>query len=369
MGQREGSLEALELKNIYPQPDAKFWRGKRVWISGHTGFKGAWLALWLVRLGAKVRGYSLTPATHPSLFELLHLTKDIENQIFDIVDKNKVQQSILDFRPEVVFHLAAQALVRPSYQDPALTFTTNFQGTVNVLEAVRSTKTARVVVAVTTDKVYRNHENGQAFQEEDPLGGKDPYSASKSAAEMAIASYRASFFQRDGIALAAARAGNVIGGGDWSEDRIIPDAVRAWGSGGILTVRNPEATRPWQHVLEPLAAYLRLAESLFLDPRLAGDYNFGPPPTQVGSVRDVVLQAKEAFGAGEIRWGTEPSVLDEARTLCLENRKAKQILGVTTVWSLDQAIEKTMSWYRRQLKGEEAIKLCESDFEAFLTTR
>jgi len=369
VGQRESPLEALELKNIYPQPDAKFWRGKRVWISGHTGFKGAWLALWLVRLGAKVRGYSLTPATDPSLFDLLCLTNDLEHQIADIVDKNKVQQSIHDFRPEVVFHLAAQALVRPSYLDPALTFTTNFQGTVNVLEAVRSTKTARVVVAVTTDKVYRNHENGQAFQEEDPLGGKDPYSASKSAAEMAIASYRESFFQRDGIALAAARAGNVIGGGDWSVDRIIPDAVRAWGSGGILAVRNPEATRPWQHVLEPLAAYLRLAESLFLDPGLAGDYNFGPPPTQVGSVRDVVLQAKEAFGAGEIRWGTEPSVLDEARTLCLENHKAKQILGVTTVWSLDQAIEKTMSWYRRQLKGEKAIKLCEADFEAFLSTK
>lgn len=369
MGQREGSLEALELKNSYPQPDAKFWQGRRVWLSGHTGFKGAWLALWLLKLGAKVRGYSLAPASSPALFDLLNLSDDLEHEISDIVDKNRVKQSIHDFRPEIVFHLAAQALVRPSYQDPALTFATNVQGTVNVLEAVRSTKTARVVVAVTTDKVYRNNENGRAFQEDDPLGGKDPYSASKSAAEMAITSYRESFFQQAGIALASARAGNVIGGGDWSVDRIIPDAVRAWGHGGILTVRNPGATRPWQHVLEPLAAYLRLAEILFLKPDLATDYNFGPPPTQVGSVRDVVLRAKQAFGSGEIHWGTEPAGLNEARSLYLDNRKAARILGVRTFWSLDQAIEKTMSWYRSHLKGEEVIKLCESDFVTFLSTK
>jgi len=242
-------------------------------------------------------------------------------------------------------------------------------GTANVLEAIRAVKTVRVVVAVTTDKVYRNLESGQPFREDDPLGGRDPYSASKSAAEMVIACYRDSFFQERGVALAAARAGNVIGGGDWSQDRILPDAVKAWGQGKPLVVRNPEATRPWQHVLEPLAAYLHLAEALFHNPSLAGNYNFGPPLDQNIKVRKVVQLAKDAFGVGEIRWCEGEAGPHEAKTLSLNNQKAIQVLGIQPVWALEEAVVRTMKWYRKHQEGENVAKLCREDLEGFLSIR
>jgi len=352
-----------------PHPDPAFWKDRKVWLSGHTGFKGAWLTFWLRQLGAKACGCSLPAPTNPSLFELLGLQDQLDHQIVDIRHAHAVQRSIHDFKPDVVFHLAAQALVRPSYEDPLETFRTNVMGTANVLEAIRAVKTVRVVVAVTTDKVYRNLESGQPFREDDPLGGRDPYSASKSAAEMVIACYRDSFFQERGVALAAARAGNVIGGGDWSQDRILPDAVKAWGQGKPLVVRNPEATRPWQHVLEPLAAYLHLAEALFHNPSLAGNYNFGPPLDQNIKVRKVVQLAKDAFGVGEIRWGEGEAGPHEAKTLSLNNQKAMQVLGIQPVWALEEAVVRTMKWYRKHQEGESSAKLCREDLEGFLSIR
>lgn len=367
MGHGHGPLESLGLRS--PYPNSAFWCGRRVWLSGHTGFKGAWLAFWLRKLGAEVCGCSLPAPTNPSLFELLSLKDQLDHQILDIRDADAVRKSVIRFQPGIVFHLAAQALVRPSYEDPLETFRTNVMGTANVLEAIRAVKTVRVVVAVTTDKVYRNLESGQPFREEDPLGGRDPYSASKSAAEMVIACYRESFFRERGVALAAARAGNVIGGGDWSQDRILPDAVRAWGQGKPLVVRNPEATRPWQHVLEPLAAYLHLAEALLHNPSLVGDYNFGPPQDQNTNVRKVVQLAKDAFGAGEIRWGEASAGPHEAKNLALDTHKAEQVLSIHPNWGLEEAVDRTMRWYQKHQVGEDATKLCTEDLEAFFSTR
>ena len=257
-------MENLDVSLRLPESD--FWQGKRVLVTGHSGFKGAWLCLWLHRLGADVTGVSLPPATQPNLFTLAEVGAGMQSHWQDVREGEPLAAIFRTSQPEVVFHLAAQALVRPGYRDPLGTFSTNITGTLNVLEAARALAGVRAIVAVTTDKVYRNTGNAAPFLESDPLGGHDPYSASKAAAEMLVASYRESFFRQRGVGLSAARAGNVIGGGDWSEDRLIPDAVRAWAAGGALPVRRPEATRPWQHVLEPLAGYLRLAEALFHDP-------------------------------------------------------------------------------------------------------
>lgn len=363
MGLASGPLETLGLNPPYPDP--ALWKGRRVWLSGHTGFKGAWLAFWLRQLGAEVCGYSLPASTNPSLFELLGLQGQLDHEIADIRDAGSVNKSIQGFKPEVVFHLAAQALVRPGYEDPSGTFGTNIMGTANILESIRQAKTVRIVVAVTTDKVYRNLESGRPFREDDALGGRDPYSASKAGAEMVISCYRESFFRPAGIAVAAARAGNVIGGGDWSKDRILPDAVRAWVQGRPLVVRNPCATRPWQHVLEPLNSYLCLAEALLQNPSLAADYNFGPPPDQNTNVQKVVELAKDSFGAAKIHWGETTAGPHEAKNLALDNRKAEQTLGIKPIWTLKEAIKRTMNWYRRHHKGEDASKLCQEDLAVF----
>ncbi len=258
------------------RPDASFWRGKRVLLTGHTGFKGAWLALWLRRLGAEVTGVALPPADEPSLFTLADVGGLCDSHLQDIRDAARLAAVVKAARPQILLHLAAQALVRASYRDPVGTFATNAMGTAHVLDALRGLDGARVAVMVTTDKVYRNLEQAVPFRETDELGGHDPYSASKAAAEVVIASYRDAFLSEQGVAVASARAGNVIGGGDWSEDRLLPDAVRAWQAGEALHVRRPAAIRPWQHVLEPLAGYLILAETLWDRPALAGAYNFGP---------------------------------------------------------------------------------------------
>lgn len=347
-----------------PNPD--FWRGRRVLVTGHSGFKGAWLSFWLARMGAIVSGVSLQPETDPNLFSLLGLESSMENNWLDIRDEQSVRGVFERFQPEVVLHLAAQALVRPSYTAPIETFSTNIIGTLHVLEAARKTASVRSVVAVTTDKVYQNHEKGLAFEESDPLGGHDPYSASKAGAEMVISSYRKSFFQAAGIGLASARAGNVIGGGDWSVDRILPDAVRAWSTGQPLVVRNPRATRPWQHVLEPLAGYLRLAEYIFAQPQSAQDFNFGPDPSGVASVKEVVTKAQESFGGGDIEWGSVPDGFHEAQALTLDNTKAKRLLGIHPLWDLETAVARTMNWYRLQISGHSAVDLCEQDLQAYL---
>ncbi len=348
------------------KPNQDFWRGRPVLVTGHSGFKGAWLSFWLARMGAIVSGVSLQPATNPNLFSLLGLESSVENNRLDIRDGDGVRRVFERFQPEIVLHLAAQALVRPSYSSPMETFSTNIIGTLHVLEAARKSASVRSIVAVTTDKVYQNHEKGLAFEESDPLGGHDPYSASKAGAEMVISSYRKSFFQAAGVGLASARAGNVIGGGDWSVDRIFPDAVRSWSTGQSLVVRNPRATRPWQHVLEPLAGYLCLAEHLFAHPESAQDFNFGPNPSDVATVKEVVTKAQESFGGGNIEWGSVPGGLHEAQALTLNNIKAKHLLGIHPVWNLEAAVARTMNWYRLQSSGHSAVDLCEQDIQAYL---
>ena len=359
----------MALKKPYPQPDLEFWRGRKVFVTGHTGFKGSWLTFWLVQLGAKVCGCSLPPTTRPSLFNLLGIKDHIEHQVVDIRRYESVAKTIKRFKPEVVIHLAAQALVLPSLDNPIKTFGTNILGTLHLLEAVRKTNIVKAIVAVTSDKVYRNLENGRPFTECDCLGGKDPYSASKAASEMVINCYREAFLKKSGVAISAVRAGNVIGGGDWSMNRIIPDAFRAWSSKKVLIVRNPQATRPWQHVLEPLAAYLRLAEALIINSSLAEDYNVGPCPNDNSMVKDVVIKARNSFGSGKIKWENTNAASIEAEKLTLDANKARRFLEIKPVWGLNEAVSKTMHWYRRYLNGEDVDKLCHEDIKAFLSSR
>jgi len=376
-----------------------FFQGKKVLLTGHTGFKGSWLALWLQQLGAQVTGISLPPATSPNLFELLGFnssTPQLFNCFQDIRDAATLRHIVESAEPQIVFHLAAQPLVRASYRDPLATFTTNVMGTANLLDAVRSTPSVRVVVVITTDKVYRNDSTLQplnsstfnsstfnsstAFSEDDRLGGHDPYSTSKACAELITACYRSAFFTssppqlfshstpqlfNSSTAVATARAGNVIGGGDWSEDRLIPDAVRAWQGGQPLEIRRPDAIRPWQHVLEPLAGYMTLAQRLWDAPELAGAYNFGPETSEAATVREVVELAQAAYGHGEVIWGDGSEGSHEAGWLALEIAKSRAVLGVTPRWGLAESVNRTMDWYRRLAAGEDAKALCLKDIEAY----
>lgn len=348
-------------------PDPAFWRGKRVLLTGHTGFKGAWLALWLQRLGAEVVGLALPPATLPSLFERAQVASTCQSHVGDIRDAAALAALVQRSQPDIVFHLAAQALVRVSYRDPVTTFATNVMGTVHTLEALRTVDSVRAVVVVTTDKVYQNLEHAFPYRETDALGGHDPYSASKAAAEMVVTSYRASFLADRQVAVASARAGNVIGGGDWSEDRLIPDAIRAWDAGQPLQIRRPDAVRPWQHVLEPLCAYLRLAEQLVAQPDLAGAYNFGPQTHEAATVRAVVQLARNTYGRGDVAWGDGSEGPHEAGWLALEVAKARTLLGVAPRWTLAQTVHRTMDWYRRCGSGTDAVAACADDIVAFET--
>ena len=350
------------------RPDPDFWRGKRVLLTGHTGFKGAWLALWLQRLGAQVTGVALPPATGPNLFTLAQLGQagpGIESHFCDIRSPQALAMRVRAARPEVVLHLAAQALVRPGYAAPLDTFATNVMGTAHVLDALRGLPEARVALVVTTDKVYRNREWAYPYREDDPLGGHDPYSASKAATELVTASYRDSFLAAQGIAVATARAGNVIGGGDWAQDRLLPDAVRAWEKGATLHIRRPQATRPWQHVLEPLAAYLRLAQRLWESPALAGAYNFGPLPHEAATVKNVIELASAAYPSSASSYENESEGPHEAGWLALETAHARQVLGVAPHWSLNTAVARTMNWYRQQHGGADARALCLADIDAW----
>lgn len=346
-------------------PAAEFWRGKRVLLTGHTGFKGAWLALWLKRLGADVTGIALAPATQPGLYDLLGLQHAMQSHICDIRDASTLATLVRAARPDIVLHLAAQALVRASYSQPLDTFATNVMGTAHLLDALRHTPSARVAVMVTTDKVYQNRDWSYPYREDDALGGHDPYSASKAACELVIASYRDSFLRAAGVAVASARAGNVIGGGDWSADRLLPDAVRAWQAAQPLIIRNPHATRPWQHVLDPLAGYLALAHKLWEQPELAGAYNFGPHTQEAASVKNVIELACSAYGSGAIRYEVDSKNPHEAHLLALETAKTRTLLSVQPRWDLPQAVGRTMAWYRAQHAGTEARVLCDTDIAHF----
>jgi len=346
-----------------------FWRGKRVVVTGHTGFKGAWVTLWLHGLGAKVTGISLPPLTSPNLFTEAHIDRLCDNRFFDIRDASALADLIRKAEPEIVLHLAAQPLVRRGYRSPLSTFETNVMGTVHVLEALRESGSVCAAVIVTTDKVYRNAKAPVPHCEDDPLGGLDPYSASKAASELAIECYRESYLAGQGIAVASARAGNVIGGGDWSEDRLIPDAVRAWQAGRVLAVRRPNAVRPWQHVLERLFGYLSLAQHLWYRPALAGAYNFGPDSSGAVTVHDLIELARAAYGGGEVEYGDGSEGPHESTWLALNSAKAIDLLGVAPVWTLIETVGRTMAWYRAHDLGAEVRKLCEaeiSDFEASL---
>lgn len=351
------------------RPDAAFWRGKKVLLTGHTGFKGAWLALWLYRLGAQVTGFSLPPQTEPDLFGLARVAEGIDSRFGDIRDAEAVATLVRAAQPEIVLHLAAQALVHEGYRQPLSTFATNVQGTANVLDALRGVTSVKAVVAVTTDKVYQNLEHPFPYRETDALGGHDPYSASKAASEMVVACYRASYLAEQGMAVASARAGNVIGGGDWSADRLIPDAVRAWTSGRPLSIRRPSSIRPWQHVLEPLAGYLRLAERLWASPGAAGAYNFGPPTDEAATVQQVVELARTAFGQGESEYGNGDAWPHEAGWLALETAKARHSLGLAPRWPLATAVQRTMAWYRGHADGRDVRALCLADIDAFEAKR
>jgi CDP-glucose 4,6-dehydratase len=345
--------------------DATFWKDKRVLLTGHTGFKGAWLALWLRRLGAEVHGVGLAPNTTPNLFTLVRIEQHCHNHLHDLRDHQGLDEIVGLIQPSIVFHLAAQALVRASYQDPIATYSTNVMGTAHLLNALRGSDSVKVAVMVTTDKVYVNREWPWPYREDDPLGGHDPYSASKAASELVIASYRDAFLAAQGVAIATARAGNVIGGGDWADDRLIPDAVRAWQAGHVLEVRRPQAIRPWQHVLEPLSGYLTLAQHLWTQPAASGAYNFGPETNSAASVFDLVEIARHAFGRGQVRYGDGAIGPHEAGSLALEVGKARAILGVTPRWTLRQAVERTLSWYRAHEQGASAITLCHADIDSF----
>ena len=330
------------------------FRGRSVWLSGHTGFKGAWLAEWLLNLGAEVHGFALEPNTSPALFNQLCLAGRLDHQIADVRDLDSVRESIRRAQPDFVFHLAAQALVRASYEQPVETFAVNLMGTINVLESLRGLHKRCAAVLVTSDKCYENSEQGQSYGENDRLGGYDPYSSSKAAAELGISAYRRSFFKNHPVKIASARAGNVIGGGDWARDRIVPDCIRALHKEVPIPVRNPRATRPWQHVLEPLGGYLRLA-ALMADPgrtaprELNAAFNFGPDDGDNRSVRELVENVLKHWpGAWEDH--SRAGDVHEAGLLQLAIDKARATLGWHPVWDFDETVRHTVDWYRRTLE-------------------
>lgn len=346
---------------------AHAYKGKRVWLSGHTGFKGAWLASWLRLLGAEVRGYALAPDVTQPLYAALGLGNQLDSQFADIRDAAAVRKSILDFRPDVVFHLAAQPLVRLSYEIPAETMATNVLGTAYVLDALRGLPGRCAAVMVTSDKCYENLETGRPHEESDPMGGRDPYSASKGMAELAVSSYQRSFFAAENsVRVASARAGNVIGGGDLALDRIVPDIIRARQAGRPLAVRNPSATRPWQHVLEPLSGYLWLGACL-ASPELAvkpdevtTNFNFGPESEAVRSVGDLVGGFVRAWP--DLRVEVGPPGPHEAAKLSLSIVKAQRVLNWSPVWDFDRTVERTAGWYG----NPDLAEACASDIAAYV---
>ena len=333
---------------------ADIYRGKRVLLTGHTGFKGSWLALWLHDLGAQVTGVALSPETQPNHWDLLKLSNDDRRQ--DIRDISALKQVFNDTQPEIVFHLAAQALVRRSYRDPIETWATNVMGTANVLEACRHQSSVRAVITITTDKCYENREWPWGYRENDRLGGHDPYSASKAGAELVASSYRNAFFiENTAPLLATARAGNVIGGGDWSDDRLIPDLIRALEKNQSLEIRSPQATRPWQHVLESLSGYLLLGQKLLIgDKTFADAWNFGPDPEGNRTVSEVLSKLQLEWA--NLRWHlTEKPQSHESTLLYLDSAKARSLLRWQPVWNIDTSLAKTADWYRAWLQSGQII--------------
>lgn len=347
-----------------------FWRGKRVFLTGHTGFKGSWLSLWLQSLGAELTGFALAPPTKPSLFGEAKVAEGMMSILGDVRDLNALQAALQKSQPEIIIHMAAQPLVRYSYQNPVETYATNVMGTVHILESVRHTPSVRAVVNVTTDKCYENKEWAWGYRENEPMGGFDPYSNSKGCSELVTSSYRNSFFNASGVALGSARAGNVIGGGDWAADRLVPDILRALEQGQPVSIRNPNAIRPWQHVLEPLSGYLQLAERLFVSngQSFAEAYNFGPREEDAKPVQWIVENMCSAWaqGGNAAKWeqqeGDHPH---EAHYLKLDISKAKARLGWQPKWSLDIALAKIVEWHLARAQGADVRQLSLAQIQSY----
>ncbi|WP_370302938.1 CDP-glucose 4,6-dehydratase [Pseudooceanicola sp.] len=341
-----------------------FWSGKRVLVTGHTGFKGSWLSLWLTRLGADVAGLALAPDTEPALFDQLGLADRLDHRIGDIREAATVAERVAQVQPDVVFHLAAQPLVLASYDDPLLTWDTNVMGTAHVLQALRDLSRPCAAVMITTDKVYENREWVHPYREEDRLGGHDPYSASKAGSELVIASWRKSFLAGHPVRVISARAGNVIGGGDWAANRILPDLARALGQGAALRLRNPAARRPWQHVLEPLSGYLRLAEAAYRGEVLADSYNFGPEPADVHPARALVETALSHW-PGTWEDASDPAAPHEAGLLSLGIERARADLGYVPRWGFADSVRHSMEWYRDVAGGASPLDITAAQIAAF----
>ncbi len=354
--------------------DRNFWQGKKVFITGHTGFKGSWLCLWLHQLGARVIGYSLKPPTDPSLFDLCRIDQIVKTVIADVRDLKALSREMNQASPDIVFHMAAQPLVRDSYNIPVETYAINVMGTVSLFEAVRNITSVKAVINVTTDKCYENKETTREYREDDRLGGYDPYSNSKACSELVTTAYRSSYFNPEdyashGVAIASARAGNVIGGGDWATDRIIPDCIRAFFRTEPVLIRNPHAVRPWQHVLEPLSGYLMLAQKLYQHgSRYSGAWNFGPSDSDAKSVEWLVNRLCAKWGA-DVSYRTDKGIHPhEANYLKLDCSKAKSELGWQPRWLLDRAIDSIVEWTKAYQENRDLKQVCFKQIEEYSRT-
>lgn len=357
MGTECSTMEVMELEMSMVRK--QFWTDKRVLVTGCSGFKGSWLSIWLCDLGADVYGIALEPESNPSLFNLTRLRERIKFTELDVRNSKALTQCVDEIRPQIVFHLAAQPIVRLSYKNPVQTFTTNLIGTLNLYEAIRFTDSVKTVINVTTDKVYKNYEWEWGYRENEALGGYDPYSASKACSEILTESYRRSFFNQEGVNIATARAGNVIGGGDWSDDRLIPDVLRSLENRGQVLIRNPNSIRPWQHVLESLSGYLILAQNLHQNKvDFSGAWNFGPDESDAKPVKDVVERICQEWGA-EACWNIQPgNHPHEANYLKLDISKSRAKLKWKPKWNLNKAVALTVSWQKKFLLGADSYQLC-----------
>jgi len=345
--------------------DRNFWSGKRVFITGHTGFKGSWISLWLHSLGAIVKGYSLEPPTSPSLFKEANVESVVFSQIGDIRDFEILKKYMTDFNPDILIHMAAQPLVRYSYDAPIETYETNVMGTVNILESARDCKNLKAIINITTDKCYENDGRSDGYKEDDPMGGYDPYSSSKGCAELVTSAYKSSFLQEQGIGLSSVRAGNVIGGGDWADDRLIPDILRSFEKSEPVIIRNPKATRPWQHVLEPLSGYLILAEKLYKNQKeYAEGWNFGPNEKDVKPVEWILDKMTNMWpdSSWKLDYASNPH---EANFLKLDITKAESKLGWKPVWELSYALEKIIAWHQIWLNKGDMQTVCLAEIEEY----
>mgnify|MGYP001215266342 CR=1 FL=1 len=368
MEKQQGTMEKMEMINSFV--DSSFWKNKRVFVTGHTGFKGGWLCIWLYKLGANIKGYSLEPNTTPSLFDEAKIDQIVNSEINDIRDFDKLEKSLIDFDPQIIFHLAAQPLVRDSYDDPISTYSTNVMGTLNILEAARKLNSLKSFIIITTDKCYENDNRVEGYVETDPMGGYDPYSSSKGCCELLVNSFRRSFYSDEecSIRVATVRAGNVIGGGDWSKDRLIPDVINSILYEKPLFVRNPHAVRPWQHVLEPISGYLILAQNLYFSEKGEFDssWNFGPNYSDCKSVKSVIERILFLWNK-KLNWEFDSkNNPHEANFLKLNCNKAKNYLGWVPIWNLDKSIEMTVQWSIKRSKNVNSLTNCLNQIQDYI---